>query len=69
MHYLHCPSQGRLGLGSHGVGLVQDDDLEGGARVASCFLQAGHRELSELLDFLSHNLDPSFVRGIQFKYA
>lgn len=68
--FLHDATQGHLGGGGHGVGLVEDDELvggdgggggRGGGRAEDLF-RAG-----EGLDLLAHDIDTAVIRGVELE--
>mmetsp|Transcript_11711 Transcript_11711/g.47286 ORF Transcript_11711/g.47286 Transcript_11711/m.47286 type:complete len:411 (-) Transcript_11711:24-1256(-) len=65
---LHGAAQRALRVLGHGVGLVENDDLERRRRVARVRLRAD-RALREGLDLLANHLDAALVRGVHLEHA
>ena len=65
---LDDPPQGGLRVVGHGVGFVEDADLDGRDLLLRVGIQ-GDLALGELLDLLAHDVDAALVRGVQLDHA
>lgn len=68
---LHGTAQGALGILRHGVGLVEDDDLEGRAGILVLVRgrRVGQLHAGEILDLFANDGDAAFVGGVEFEDA